>query len=115
MEQSLAQYYQRWIEVRDERSRLRQAAASYEPFAWGADGVLGWPSAGADRFQNEETQLRTLARKAAEASDQFFAHQTPTDFHMEGSELTFTSAVQTRHWENNTAFARWYPAREKSE
>ena len=115
MEQSLVHYYQKWIEFREESLRIRRTRASFEPFAWGVDWTFNWPFDSSDKFQNEETRLRALARKAAEASDRFFAHQTPTDFRFQGNELRFTSAVQTRYWENNTAFARWYPAREKSD
>jgi hypothetical protein len=96
------------------RPKLRRAVASFEPFEWGADWIRNWPFDGADNCQDEETQFHMLAQKAAEASDRFFAYQTPTDFRLTGNTLAFTSAVQTSFCENNTAFARWYPALSKS-
>ena len=32
MNQSFVQYYQEWIEFREERLRLRRGGASFEPF-----------------------------------------------------------------------------------
>jgi hypothetical protein len=111
----LAGYYRRWIMSHEERLRTRRAVASSEPFAWGADWAISRPVDGAESCHDEEAQLRALAQEAAEASNQFFAYETPTDFHLIGNELSFTSPVQTRYWENNTALARWYPAWRKSE
>lgn len=115
MSHFLAAYYRRWITSREERLRIRRAVASSEPFAWGADWAIGRPVDGADSCHDEEGQLRALARKAAEASDQFFAYETPSDFDLIDNELSFTSPVQTRYPENNTALAQWYPGWRKSE
>ncbi|HEV8484187.1 MAG TPA: hypothetical protein VGV87_11640, partial [Blastocatellia bacterium] len=115
MSRFLAGYFRSWITSREERLRTRRSVASSEPFAWGADWATSRPVDGADNCRGEEAQLRALAQKAADASNQFFAYETPTDFHLIGNELLFTSPVQTRYRENNTALARWYPGWRKSE
>lgn len=93
---------------------LPEVVDSFEPFEWGTDWALNWPFEGEENCKDERAQFCSLARKAAEASDRFFAYQTPTDFLLEGNKLRFTSAVQTSFRENNTVVARWYPSPSKS-
>jgi len=114
MSHFLARYYRRWITSHEERLRIRRAVASSEPFAWGADWAISRSVDGADSCRDEEAQLCALAQKAAEASNQFFSYETPSHFDLIGNELSFTSPVQTRYPENNTALARWYPGWRKS-
>jgi dienelactone hydrolase len=108
--ESLSLTYRKWINSREERLLNRRGVGLAGPFAWGADWTLDWPVDNADASLDEQRQLCARARAAAEGSDRFFAYKTPQDFSLNGAELTFSSAVQTRYPENNTAFARWYPA-----
>jgi hypothetical protein len=108
--QSLGLYYRNWINSREERLLNRRAIGSSRPFAWGVDWTLNWPVDKPGNSGDEEEQLCARARAAAEAGDRFFAYETPRDFRLNGTELSFSSAVQSRYQENNTAFARWYPA-----
>ncbi|HXI88578.1 MAG TPA: hypothetical protein VNO24_01070, partial [Blastocatellia bacterium] len=91
MSHFLAAYYRRWITSHEERLRIRRAVASSEPFDWGADWAISRSVDGADSCHDEEAQLRELAQKAAEASNEYFAYETPGDFDLIGNELSFTS------------------------
>src|SRR5205823_8876457 len=58
-----------------------------------------------------EGNIAELNRAAMAASDRFFAYEPPRDFHFDGREVRFTSAIDTPHAENNTVHARYFPAK----
>ena len=78
------------------------------PFDWGAEWMAKWPFH-ADGADTEE-KLRAFNRIAIEQSAEFFAHQTPQDFRLEGDRVRFTSPVDTPYEENNTVEARYFRA-----
>ncbi|MFZ0213184.1 MAG: alpha/beta hydrolase family protein [Candidatus Acidiferrales bacterium] len=106
-----------WYEQRIRRYEHRRWASEPNrrvlPFAWGLEHIGGRaderdPRAFLHRFAEE-----TLAK-----SDEWFACETPNDFHYETSnngtpwsgELTFTSAVHSPWEENSCVRARFFPA-----
>ncbi|HEV2287610.1 MAG TPA: hypothetical protein VGR81_01510 [Candidatus Acidoferrales bacterium] len=107
----------RWYAERILRYEHRRWAAEPNrpvlPFAWGLEHIGG---------KADENKPRDfLARFAEETlanSDEWFAFETPADFHYElipnraawSGELTFTSAVCSPWEENNRVYGRFFPA-----
>lgn len=87
------------------------ALRAVRPFAWGLEH-LGLndsaedPRAAIDRFNAE----------AIAASDNFFAPppSAPEDFDFDGHNLRFPSGIRTPYEENNTVYARYFPAADDS-
>ena len=106
------------------------------PLEWGVDWSQGWPCRNGCAAGDSEQVLGELNRRILANSDEFFSYRTPTDFRLEGAApsvdqqaaagkggprsavdrrpanfLRFTSPVMTPYRENNTVFARWFPAK----
>lgn len=97
----------RFIRARERRHAARDTNRVVRPFEWGAEFVA--------EHANGDDPRRVFARHTREAlarSDLFFALPDITDYSLEGDRLTWTSAVGTPSPENNTARARFFPARE---
>jgi hypothetical protein len=85
------------------------------PFEWGLDwlsydpvlGELQTRSLGVDG--HARTLLQAWGERTVSESDRFFAVTRADDYALRGGILTFTSAVQTPHVENNTVHARFFP------
>jgi hypothetical protein len=107
--------YERWMLGWE--SRLCSAATDrvVRPFDWGLEWTQGWPCT--ERFprngSDPESYLKLLNRVALESSHEFFGYETPSDFHLDGNLLRFTSAVETPHPENNRVHGQWFPAQHK--
>jgi dienelactone hydrolase len=74
------------------------------PFEWGldwVDGAGGTPSPGA--------HLEQWADQMVASSEQFFALPPCSDFTLEGEWLSYPSAVETPHVQNNRVRARYFP------
>ena len=113
------------------------------PLEWGIEWTREWPCRNgflpAQTHEQCEHYMREYNLRAVAASDEFFAHRTPSDSRLETREvqvfstreipdpvlekkvrgtyaefLRFTSAVHTPYPENNLANARWFPAKGKS-
>ena len=67
------------------------------PFEWGMD----WVPAAA---------LGAWAAAVMNDTDRFYGVPHTGDFRFDGRRLTFPSALETRHAENNTVHARYFPA-----
>jgi hypothetical protein len=132
----MRQRYQTWMHSWETRLTTRDTNRVVRPFDWGVEWTRGWPGVnGAGPDPNSlERFFHQLNRHIVAHSDQFFSYRTPTDFRIErhpvklhasggnngndkdeergmGEFLRFTSAVETPYAENNTANARWFPAR----
>lgn len=92
------------------------------PLDWGVEWTQGWPCQNGCPRGNPEELLGDLNRLILSRSDEFFSYRTPTDFRLEHERpsavgrqpstfLRFTSPIPTPYTENNTAHARWFPAR----
>jgi len=113
------------------------------PLEWGIEWTRDWPCRNGflphQTDEQCERYIREYNLRAVAASDEFFAHKTPSDFRLEKREvqvfstrevpeprlekkvagtyaefLRFTSPVNTPYPENNLANARWFPARGQS-
>lgn len=86
--------------------RLASAATDRlaRPFEWGLDWLDGEPIAGDPRGALQAWGERTVAR-----GDEFYRVAPAPDYALRGDLLTFTSAVQTPHPDNNVVRARYFP------
>jgi pimeloyl-ACP methyl ester carboxylesterase len=107
--------YSNWIENKENTLCFRATDRVERPFEWGAEWVAGWPTNDGHHLngQGELAFLRDVNLRAIEASDTFFSYAVPRDFELNGNRVTFTSAVDTPHPENNTVHGQWFPAVKK--
>jgi hypothetical protein len=70
------------------------------PFDWG----LEWVDL-AERNGQSAAALDECVTRAQANSDEFFAHETPSDYRLDGTHLTFTSPLRSPYSENNTVHA----------
>ncbi len=99
--------YSRSIDRWELKLATRDTNRIVRKFEWGLDWLDRTPANG----QSHE-RLRKFILNALSDSDRFFDYETPADFKLAGSHLTFTSAVQTRYPENNTVHAEFFPQKE---
>ena len=88
--------------------RLAAAATDrvVRPFEWGTEWLHGAATAeGGDGDRLERWAAAMLAE-----SDRFYSLEPCTDYALAAGVLTFPSAVQTPHAENNTVYARFFPS-----
>ncbi len=97
--------YARWIDRWERRLASRDTNRVVRPFEWGLEWLPGLPQNGDPRSAIRNWAVATLA-----ASDRFYSYTPPADFHLNGSHLTFTSAVESPYPENNTVHAEFFPA-----
>ena len=85
--------------------RLASAADDriVRPFEWGCEWI------GADESGNVAERLERWAEAAVAESETFFALPQSDDYELRGERLTFPSAVDTPHPENNLVHARFFP------
>jgi dienelactone hydrolase len=93
---------ERWYHQRDNNRIVR-------PFEWGLPYIFDHVNGGDPR-----ELLRDHTSHVMRASQDFYALPPVTDYHLEGDQLTWTSAVHTPSPENNTARARFFPAKIKN-
>ena len=87
--------------------RLAAAATDrvVRPFEWGME----WLHAAADTEGSDGDRLERWAATMLAESDRFYALEPCNDYELDAGMLTFPSAVQTPHVENNTVYARFFP------
>lgn len=97
----IAKVFHRW------ERRLASAADDrvVRPFEWGCE----WVGANLDAGEHADSLERWAAR-ALEDSDRFYALEPCDQYELRGDRLTFPSAVETPHPENNLVRARFFPA-----
>ena len=101
-------WIQRWERRLHDTSKSGSPARVCRPFEWGAEWVGG--------RAGETAPVLDVAQ-----SERLFGYERPHDFHLDGvagdqaggEVLTFTSPLHTPYPENNTVFARWFPAKSK--
>ena len=93
---------ERWYHQRDNNRLVR-------PLEWGLSYIV-------DHVNGDDP--RELFRKHTErvlrSSEEFYSLPDITDYRLDGDSLTWTSAIQTPSIENNTAHARFFPAKPKN-
>jgi len=93
---------ERWYHQRDNNRIVR-------PFEWGLSYIV-------DHVNGDDPRelFRRHTARVLPASEDFYALPQVTDYRLEGDQLTWTSAVHTPSPENNTARARFFPAKSGS-
>ena len=82
------------------------------PFEWGLDWISHEMDAWVDTAGGTTlpgTHLEQWADQMVAASEQFFALPPCTEFTLDGEWLSYPSAVETPHAENNVVRARYFP------
>lgn len=92
---------ERWYHQLDNNRLVR-------PFEWGLSHVL-------EHVNGDDPReiLQQHSREAMENSEEFYYLPPITDYRLQADQLTWTSAVHTPSPENNTARARFFPAKNK--
>jgi Alpha/beta hydrolase domain containing 18 len=103
--------YGRWMQAWESRLCSRATNRVVRPFEWGLEWTHRWPCTRHHPRNGHDPQayLALLNRAALEASDDFFAYRTPSDFSLDSNLLRFTSAVETPYPENNRVHGQWFP------
>ena len=139
----MSSLYARWMHDWETRLTSVDNNRVVRPLEWGIEWTREWPCRNGflphQTDEQCERYIREYNLRAVAASDEFFAHTTPSDFWLEKREvqvfstreipephlekkvagtyaefLRFTSPVRTPYPENNLANARWFPAKGKS-
>jgi hypothetical protein len=105
--------YKEWMYAWETRLTERDKNRVVRPLEWGLEWTAGWPLAKRNLPTSDREAEEFLAKLNEEIlaqSDTFYAYTTPSDFHLEGDCLFFTSPVRTPVPNNNRVRARWFPA-----
>lgn len=102
--------YGRLIHARERHHSERDRNRIVRPFEWGTSFI-------SDHANGDEPRelFRQHAQKVMQRSHEFYALAPVTDYQLSGEYLTWTSAIETSSPENNTAYARFFPAPSKGE
>ena len=79
------------------------------PFEWGLEFITEHTNG-----DDPRDVLRRYSSEALASSETFYSLPEISDFNLVGNHLSWTSAVQTAHPENNIARARFFPVKSKS-
>lgn len=111
----LGSWYARWMNQWEEKLCFAATNRVRRPFEWGFEWSEAWPAARrVERGALDEGEwLKRVNRAAIEHSEEFFAHETPRDFHLAGSLLRFSSPVKTPFAENNVVHGQWFPGKNR--
>jgi hypothetical protein len=105
--------YKEWIYAWETRLTERDKNRVVSPLDWGLEWTAGWRFANGNIPASDcdaEEFLGKLNQEILAQSDAFYAYKTPSDFHLEGDCLFFTSPVRTPVPNNNRVRALWFPA-----
>ncbi len=105
--------YKEWIYRWETRLTERDTNRVVRPLEWGLEWTAGWPLVNRNfpaSDREPEEFLGKLNEEILAQSDAFYAYKTPSDFHLDGDCLFFTSPVRTPVPNNNRVRARWFPA-----
>ena len=93
---------ERWYHQRDNNRLVR-------PLEWGLSYIV-------DHVNGDDPRelFRKHTERALQSSEEFYSLPEITDYVLDGDSLTWTSAIQTPSTENNTAHARFFPAKAKN-
>lgn len=97
--------YARWMDRWERKLATRDTNRVVRKFEWGPEWLGIEHVNGAAR-----TRVHDYVERAVAGSDAFYAHTTPSDYHLEGTHLTFTSPLSSPYPENNLVHAEFFPA-----
>ena len=103
--------YSNWVNKWEQQLCFRSTDRVERPFEWGLDSTASWPRIVEANGHSPEAGLAALNHHIIANSDEFFGHQPPLDFAVNGDLLTFTTPHPTPHGKNNTVHARIFPGR----
>ncbi len=101
--------WQNYIYRRERAFHQRDNNRVVRPFEWGLPYVLDHVNGDDPRHVFAEHTTRVM-----QDSGKFYALPEISDYRLGGDQLTWTSAVETLSLENNTARARYFPAKPKN-
>jgi hypothetical protein len=96
----------------ERRLATRDTNRVERPFEWGIDWLQAIDrAAGAAPVNGDPgAWVSNYVASALDDSDRFFGYAPVSDFRLEGSRLTFSSAASSSVPENNRVHALWFPA-----
>ncbi len=97
--------YGKWIDRWEHKLATQDTNRVVRPFDYGLEWLEG-----AHRNGNPARDLRDFVRAAVQDSSCFYSYQAPTDYRLNGSHLTFSSAVSSPYPENDLVHADFFPA-----
>jgi hypothetical protein len=103
--------YSKCVTAYEHHAMRRAEQADRGPFAWGLEWLRQRGPQVEDTGRSARDEARELSRRIVVDSDRFFAYHTPAAFQLTGPILQFASPIASPWPENNTVWARWYPAR----
>jgi len=98
---------ERWITYQERRRLAHDTNRRALPFEWGIEFIES-----RNGSQDPHRIFDEYVDWAMQHSDAFFHHTPTTDYHFDGHQLTYPSQIQTPYPENNTVYARYYPAKQ---
>lgn len=109
----VAHRYRIWMDRWENELCFRANDRVVRPFEYGFEWTAQWPCSTRIPSQVDDAvnSLIRLNECCIANSDEFFGYDSPSDFHLSGEWLEFTSPVATPYPENSTVRARWFPAR----
>lgn len=104
--------YSLWMDGWERRLANRDKNRRYRPFDWGLEWLSGihLPGFHAEVNGNPAAWLDGFISAALANSGCFYGYDTPQDYQLDGSHLTFRSAAESPYPENNTVHADFFPA-----
>jgi dienelactone hydrolase len=103
----ITRFFHRWEQRLADVSRDIRVV---RPFDWGLDWIgSNGHSAGAEPVD----AVKRWVDHVMTDTDAFFTPEPTREYTLESGELTFPSALETPHAENNVVHARFFPARER--
>lgn len=112
----IAGFFHRWERRLADTSRAERMV---RPFEWGLEWIThnGEPALsgrGDARVEGPYDTLHAWVEAIMRDTDAFFTPEPTAEYELDGSALTFPSALVTPHPLNNIVHAQWFPAAERS-
>ncbi len=98
-------WYARWMDRWENDLATRDKNRVARPFDWGLDWLDGVTPNG-----DTHATVSDYVRRSIASSDRYFSYETPSDFELQGSHLTFSSALRSCYPENNTVHGVFFPS-----
>ncbi len=104
--------YARYIDRWERKLATRDTNRVVRPFEWGTEWLhsVGFPSCPENANGDAAACVSRFVGEALADSDRFFSYPPVGDYQLRENRLTFTSPVPSRHPENDTVHALWFPA-----